>query len=299
MKCNPSTFEHNFSEQSGQLTITGKGTYQYVSCILNGDKKKYFFVKLLDNVEPASTKRGGDITIDKRGCLELTNNPTQLRTLQFGKLSQDKYAYIPDGGEKLKTLISKLSSKRDENAIRALQAEWEKLEKVELTKELDRTDIFFKELKDKVEDLQVIHEYGSKQKDSNLYSPCGQSKIDIVLFRNPKQRQEEVYVAGAVMEMKTGTTGTRLTPSNEAQTAYEMLKLGTDMAIKDKLSRGENVKKVIVYGILVNMKHVNGLFMMLEIDFKEQEVRCYKNSKGTMDLATAFQLIRETLLKDD
>ena len=112
-----------------------------------------------------------------------------------------------------------------------------------------------------------------------------------------KKPQGKVYVAGAVMEMKTCTHG-RLMPSNEAQTLYEMLKLGTDMAVEDKLKKGEDVDKVIVYGILVDMQLVGALVMKLVMDFTTKMGTCYKNSKGTIDLDKAFQQIRERLVND-
>ena len=52
------------------------------------------------------------------------------------------------------------------------------------------------------------------------------------------------------MEMKTH----RLKAENEAQTAYEMMKFGTDKFIKHMLRQGNvSVNKVVVFGILVDM----------------------------------------------
>ena len=274
------------------MIIKDDGAY-YQVYFRDGVTKNYIFVRVLDQVEPASTKRS--VKISSINIPNPTNRPPPL-PITFGKLSPNQYAYIPDYNH-LNTLMAKLPIEHDAQAIQALQTEWRKVEKVELTKELDRTEIFFKELQDKVSDLEVVHEYGSLKKDSNPFSPCGQSRIDIALFRNPKQRQGKVYVAGAVMEMKTCTHG-RLTPSNEAQTVFEMLKLGTDMAIKDKLTRGEDVDRVEVYGILVDMQLVSGLVMKLVMDFTSKTGTCYKNSKGTIDLDTAFQIIRERLVND-
>ena len=126
-----------------------------------------------------------------------------------------------------------------------------------------------------------------------MYSKCGTSKIDIVILRTDTTPQENVFVAGAVIEMKT-CEKEALTPDNEAQTAYEMLKLGTDMAIEDNLSRGEDVDVVIVHGILVDMKRVQGLLMELALDFADGTATCFKDTKQ-IELKKAFQVAIEPL----
>ena len=83
-----------------------------------------------------------------------------------------------------------------EETLSDLKKEWGKVEKVELTKELDRADIFFKELERKIDggDLKVVREYGTLGKDSNCYSLCGTSRIDIVLSNKKAKLKGDAYI---------------------------------------------------------------------------------------------------------
>ena len=190
--------------------------------------------------------------------------------------------------------ITTLQEMTHRDKLSDLRKEWGKVEKFELTKKLDRADIFFKELEQKIDggDLKVVREHGTLGKDSNCYSLCGTSRIDIVISNKKAKLKGDAYITGAVMEMKTH----RLKAENEAQTA-EMMKFGTDKFIKHMLRQGKvSVNKVVVFGILVDMELTTGLVMELVMDFQAGTATCTKDRLGTVSMRNAFQLIREYLL---
>ncbi len=257
------------------------------------DERNYIFVRCLDKarVERASTMKARSVNITPIEVPNPKNLPEPLDII-FAKLIPDAYAFMPN----YSTLNKKISNFQLSNArqLSELKEEWKKVEKVELTKELDRTDIFFKELDGKIDkDLKVVREYGTLGNDSNCYSLCGTSRIDIVLSNKKAKIKNDTYIAGAVMEMKTH----RLRTDNEAQTAYEMMKFGTDQFIKHMLKQGNvKVNKVVVFGILVDMELSAGLVMQLEMDLSKGTATCTRNRRDTVPMRSAFQLIRETLL---
>ena len=165
--------------------------------------------------------------------------------------------------EKMKAYAEKLKEKKEDNTLKRLEGIMPKANpKVQ----------FYHKLKQKLQGLgiEVISKYESEIAERNSYSKCETSEIDIVLKR-PKtttgQKGEVEYTPGAVIEIKPTAPGDNEWTADHSQTAYKMLKLGTDMAIEDKLKKGEHIDVVIVYGILVYMDTQTGVVMELRLDF--------------------------------
>ncbi len=250
--------------------------------------------------------------------------------IQYKKLSPQAYPYFPN----FPSLLREFQKQKKSDVINFsldMKGYFEEAEVVTFTKELERAQFFYGELKSKLAckhqkgecdekntdskcmGLEVKHEYGKCNNEKNTDSKCGRSKIDIVLQRSEATRREQgvKYTAGVVIELKTKTPKDN-NPGQwtraHSQTAYEMLKLGTDMAIKDKLKQGEQVDVVIVYGILVYMDTVEGVVMELQLDFTQQppllrqssQPKCITvDERGRIPLEHAFQLVMGKLIPDD
>ncbi len=227
--------------------------------------------------------------------------------IQYEKLSGHAYPYFT----KFSLLQQEVAKQKKSGAknfsldMNVLSGYFKQAEEITFTKELERAQIFYEELKSKLTgmDLEVIHEYGKCDKEKTTFSKCGKSEIDIVLLR--RDQEEEVYTAGAVIELKTtlpGPNTRQYWKEEHSQTAYEMLKLGTDMAIKDKLSHGEDVEVVIVHGILVymNTDPLVGVVMELRLDFTQGGTsKCFVDERGRIQLKDAFPLVMGRLIPDE
>ena len=293
----PKRSEYNPVERECENKILKIKEVQYDQVYSDKRENVYIFVRRLDRdkLERASTMKANSVTISKIEVPRPKNDPPPL-DIMFNKLISSAYVFMQNYNSLNKIITTPLQQMTDrEETLLDLQKEWGKVEAVQLKKELDRTEIFFEELKRKIdgEDLEVEHEYGTLGNDSNCYSLCGTSRIDIVLSNKKAKLKGDIYIAGAVMEMKTH----RRKAENEAQTAYEMMKFGTDKFIKHMLRQGNvSVNKVVVFGILVDMDETDGVVMELEMDFQTETAKCTKDRRGTVSMRNAFQLIRERLL---
>ena len=310
---------------------------------------KIFFLKADKKKESQTIKNASNATITEVSKFKISEkfdtDPKDLtdRNIQYEKLSPKAYPYFTNFPSLLQE-VEELRKNGDKTfSLDKLSDYLKQAEEVTFTKELERAQLFYEELNEKLKgmDLEVKHEYGKTDEEKNPFSKCGRSKIDIVLQISGGKRKEQEskeqerlagktkgrntekeeiqkkkYTAGAVMELKTNAPvddNTGQWTAAHSQTAYEMLKLGTDKAIEDKLKQGEQVDVIIVYGILVYMDSRDtqeldpqeldtqkGVVMELRLDFTSSpQPNCITvDERGRIKLKKAFQLVMGKLIPD-
>ena len=260
MYCFTINLKHRSSPKTGQLYVFSFMPSRTVIDSATNDET----VENLDKTDIFIKKQQ---TVEDLKDVKSFSKPKNFKDTKYEDLKIDYRMLRSSEYELMKAYYLKAKEKKEANS------ELERLEEImpRANPETFKKE-FHQELKKKLKGLgiEVIGKYESEIAERNSYSKCETSEIDIILKR-PKtttgQKGEVEYTPGAVIELKTTPPGDNEWTAAHSQTAYKMLKLGTDMAIEDKLKKGEPVDVVIVYGILVYMDTQTGVVMELRLDF--------------------------------
>ena len=165
----PSVTIHTFTTEQQCRTFTRsiRGTCTRVG----GTGNKHIYVRHVQNTTQASkmhqrNRNNRDRPLDITTSPFDTDTVIQYPDIIFQKLNPNNYVYFPNFQQHQDT-VRALGQSVGQRQVQELQSQIATAEQVTLTKELDRTEIFYIELIRKVgchHTCMVGHEYGSNKK---------------------------------------------------------------------------------------------------------------------------------------